>query len=52
MLGEKIKTLYDADNDAGVYDLTISANDLLTGVYVLTMNAGGWLKSEKLVVVK
>ncbi len=52
MLGEKVRTLLDEDTDEGEHDLIINAEDLSSGVFVVTMSAGGLNKSEKICVLK
>ncbi len=47
MLGEKLRTLADEDDDAGEHTLTIIANNLPGGMYVVTASAGGQVISEK-----
>jgi ligand-binding sensor domain-containing protein len=52
MVGEKIKTLLDEDCDAGNHDLIISASNLPSGIYMVTMSVGGISKSEKIYILK
>jgi photosystem II stability/assembly factor-like uncharacterized protein len=52
LLGEQLQILLSEDVDAGVHDLTINGNDLTSGVYVVTMSAGGVSKSQNICVQK
>jgi photosystem II stability/assembly factor-like uncharacterized protein len=52
MLGEKMKTLLDEDADPGEHDLTLTTNDLPNEMYIVTVNAGGRIESEKVTLVR
>jgi len=52
ILGQSVKTLVSGDLDAGVYDVTLDAYDLPTGVYFYRLTAGAFVQSRKLVILK
>jgi len=52
LLGEELQILLAEDVDAGVHDLDINTNDLTSGLYVITMRAGGISKSQNIIIQK
>jgi hypothetical protein len=52
MLGEKVLTLVDGFRSAGIYKLDINAAKLPSGVYFYTMQAGKFVQSRKMILMK
>ncbi|MFA5033330.1 MAG: YCF48-related protein [bacterium] len=50
--GSCVKTLINELKPAGSYSTTLSANELKTGIYFLTLNAGKYKKTTKLILMK
>jgi hypothetical protein len=50
LTGRRVKTVLDTYMDAGAY--TCSVSDLEAGVYVYRLEAGGFVASKKMVVIK
>jgi hypothetical protein len=51
-LGQKVAELLNAEKEAGSYDVTFDAIGLASGVYLYRMQAGSFVQTRKLVVVK
>ncbi len=51
-LGQNVAELVNGDKDAGAYSVTFDASGLASGVYLYRMEAGGFVQTKKLVVVK
>lgn len=51
-LGQKVAELVNSDKDAGTYDVTFDASNLASGVYLYRMQAGSFVQTKKLVVMK
>lgn len=52
ILGQKVAELVNAEKEPGVYNVTFGANALASGVYLYRMQAGSFVQTKKLVVVK
>ncbi|MDX1373026.1 MAG: T9SS type A sorting domain-containing protein, partial [Nitrososphaeraceae archaeon] len=52
MLGIEIKTLVNEFKNAGEHNLTLNASSLVSGVYCYRMQAGDFLQTKKLVLLK
>ena len=50
--GRKVRTLVDSDLPAGNHVVVLDANDLASGVYWYTLQAGSFAQTRKLVLVK
>ena len=50
--GQRITTLFEGYRQAGVYTANLYANDLPSGVYVYSLQAGRWKSARKLVLVR
>jgi len=50
LTGRQVRTVVDADMDAGSYACTVSG--LEAGVYVYRLAAGDFVASKKMVVIK
>jgi hypothetical protein len=52
LLGREIKTLVNEDKPAGSYSFTFNGSDLSSGVYFYRMQAGDFLQTKKLILLK
>ncbi len=52
ILGQSVETLVNGDLDPGLYNVTLDATSLPTGVYFYRMTAGTFVQSRKLVILK
>ncbi len=52
MLGKKVATLVSAKQEAGTYTYTLNASTLSSGVYFYRLQAGAFLQTKKMVLVK
>ena len=52
ILGNEVKTLYSGDQDAGIHSLILNADNLSSGVYFVTMTAGGFYKTIKISLIR
>ena len=51
-LGERVATLIEGDQSAGVHEVVFNAARLSSGVYFYRMRAGNFIETKKLVVEK
>ncbi len=52
LLGEHIATLVNATQDAGRYQVNFPADNLSSGLYIYRLQAGDFMKSKKMMLVK
>lgn len=52
MLGREVKTLYNGYAPAGITDVDFSAGDLASGIYFYRLQAGSFVVSHKLILLK
>ena len=52
VLGRKIKTLVDAELNAGNYEVTFDAADLTSGLYIYKLDAGSTSITKKMTLLK
>ena len=52
VLGREIKTLVDEEKPAGTYEVTFNASTLPSGVYVYRLQAGTFIETKKMVLMK
>jgi uncharacterized protein (DUF1501 family) len=50
--GQRIATLVDGTRGAGEHDVTFSANGLASGVYIYRLEAGSFVESRKMTLVR
>jgi len=50
--GRAVRRLLDEDHEAGFYKLDLDADDLSSGVYFYRMQAGSYIETKKLVLMK
>jgi Secretion system C-terminal sorting domain len=51
-LGQRVSELVNGEKEAGFFDVTFDASGLASGVYLYRMQAGSFVQTRKLVVVK
>jgi hypothetical protein len=52
LLGQEVDILVDEYQNAGWYDIQFDASELASGVYIYQIQAGQFVKSNKMVVIK
>jgi len=52
LLGVKIKTIAEGDQDAGVHNVVLDASALASGVYYYRLQAGEYTQTKKAVILK
>jgi|WetSurMetagenome_2_1015567.scaffolds.fasta_scaffold31694_2 M6 family metalloprotease-like protein len=52
ILGEEIKTMVDEVKSAGYYQIDFNASSLASGVYIYKIQAGAFLNSKKMILLK
>jgi subtilisin family serine protease len=52
VLGRKISTLVNARQSAGYYTFTLNASNLATGIYFYRLQAGNFVETKKMMLVK
>ena len=52
VLGEKVETLVSENKPAGNYSVNFNASKLSSGVYFYRINAGNFIQTKKLMVLK
>jgi hypothetical protein len=52
VLGREVERVVDGEYDAGRYRVNFVAHNLASGVYICRMEAGGFVKVVKMVLMK
>ncbi|MCS6990157.1 MAG: T9SS type A sorting domain-containing protein [Chloroherpetonaceae bacterium] len=52
MLGKEVTTLVNARQDAGAYSVNFNANNLASGLYFYRLQAGNFVQTRKMMLVK
>lgn len=52
LLGSEVKTLIDHELDKGWYDLTFNASGFSSGFYIYRMQAGNYISTKKMLIIK
>ena len=52
LLGEEVATLFEGEQQAGNYNITFNATDLVSGIYVYQLRSENFIETKKLVLVK
>ncbi len=51
-LGQKVKTLVEGSEEAGIHEVRFDGTSLSSGMYFYTMRAGGFVETRKLLLVR
>lgn len=51
-LGQKVRELVNSDQPAGIYEVTLDASDLSSGVYFYRLQAAGFEQTRKMLLVR
>jgi len=52
MLGQRVEVLVNEIKQAGVHEAVFDASNLSTGTYLYRLNAGNFIKTEKMILIK
>jgi hypothetical protein len=52
VLGEKIATLVNEEKPAGTYEINFNASALTSGVYFYTLDAGSFIETKKMILLR
>jgi hypothetical protein len=52
MLGQKVLTLVDKNLPAGKYKVRFNAANLASGIYFYRLQAGGFVKTRKMILLR
>ena len=52
MLGQEVATLVNNQQNAGNYEVTFNADRLASGIYFYTLNAGNFVSTKKMILLK
>lgn len=52
ILGNEVATLVDEEKYAGVYEVSFDASQLSSGIYFYTLQAGSFIETKKMIVLK
>jgi hypothetical protein len=52
VLGNEIATLVDEYRNAGSYEIEFDASQLSSGVYFYQINAGDFISTQKMILIK
>jgi hypothetical protein len=52
MLGKEVTTLVNGNRTAGYHNVTFDASRLTSGIYIYTINAGKFIQSKKMLLMK
>ncbi len=52
VLGNEVKTLVNEEQEAGVYRLEFNASFFASGIYFYTLNAGEFVSTKKMILLK
>jgi hypothetical protein len=52
IIGREVSTLVNGEQNAGQYEVTFDGSRLASGVYFFRLQAGGFVQTKKLVVMK
>jgi hypothetical protein len=52
ILGNEVATLVNEIKSAGIYQVTMDAGKLTSGIYIYKLNAGNFVKSQKMILIK
>jgi hypothetical protein len=52
MLGQEVARLVDDQQEAGRYNVPFNANDLSAGIYLYTIEAGSYIATRRMTLLK
>jgi plastocyanin len=52
ILGDEVATLVNEDKEQGVYDITFNATGLSSGMYLYKLQAGSFVETKKMILIK
>ncbi|MEW5842350.1 MAG: T9SS type A sorting domain-containing protein [Bacteroidota bacterium] len=52
ILGKEVAALVNGNESAGTHNVNFDASKLTSGVYIYTINAGGFVQSKKMLLLK
>jgi hypothetical protein len=52
VLGKKVATLFEGRQEAGIYNFALNASNLSSGVYFYRLQAGSFVQTKKMMLVK
>ena len=52
LAGQALETLVDAEQPAGSYTVTLTADDLPTGVYFYQLQSRNWVETRKCILIR
>ena len=52
MLGKEVATLVNEEKRQGNYNVELNANNLASGIYFYRMQAGSFVETKKLILLK
>ncbi len=52
ILGEQVATLLNEEKPSGKYSVQFNANSLASGIYFYTIQAGSFVETKKMILIK
>jgi hypothetical protein len=52
ILGDEVATLVNEEKEQGVYDITFNAAGLSSGMYLYKLQAGTFVETKKMILIK
>ncbi|WP_348344776.1 T9SS type A sorting domain-containing protein [Ignavibacterium sp.] len=52
VLGNEVATLVNEEKPAGAYEITFDANNLSSGIYFYRLQAGNFVETKKMILLK
>jgi hypothetical protein len=52
ILGKEVATLINEQMSAGTYEATFNASQLATGIYFYRLQAGSFVETKKMILIK
>ena len=50
--GKKIETIYNGMHESGYFEITLSSENLNSGIYIVTLTTSNKITSRKITVIK